>query len=513
MAALDQILSGKDVATSDDEATPEQREAHHRAFESAVAALEAETKSICKAGQSIAVLTAVRDEFELWEDGQIDGSMPPLATLAGLKAQFQYVLVDKVRWEAASDYRSRIYKIFDSHMGGGTSMSYKLFALFRKGLAAVRAALKSGAHEKALCEAIALTKAMKDNDEWWGDTDVPQEAASIVKALGNLWSDLLTPSSNSTSCETRDNSMLTAWLADVRKEWEGEASEHLGSKMRFVFQAAKPPSTPKKMFNTPGNENVEPVSGIKRKAAAQSGRQAKAARSTASLEATQAVKTEPATEAWLHQLDGELTQRQASAVQLRCEAGSTKRALVVSGAYPLRAVGCAIAESFGHGVGPFDPHPNKCKGPAGLGFTIKQDGKLQVLKPTLKIVQALQRSGDTISVSWDGMQVSVVLDAIKFKTDAGFECIKQRPMPRCVGGDASLKKTLLKQLNRKYLHDRKPIDFLGCSKKEAVASTIDHMCRPISLKQGEALVEGFGLGLGMDKPGSVPGHLLEPLLF
>merc|ERR1719313_1947219 len=103
-------------------------------------------------------------------------------------------------------------------------MSYKLFALFRKGLTAVRAALKSGAHEKALCEVIRLTKAMKDNNEWWGDTDVPQEAANIVKALGNLWSALLTPSSNGASSETRDYSMLTAWLEDVRKEWEGEAS-------------------------------------------------------------------------------------------------------------------------------------------------------------------------------------------------------------------------------------------------------------------------------------------------
>jgi len=306
--------------------------------------------------------------------------------------------------------------------------------------------------------------------------------------------------------------MLTAWLEDVRKEWEGEASEHLGTEMQFAFQAAKPPSTPKKMPDAHSRQDVEPVSGIKRKAGTQSGRQAKAARSTASL-STKAVKTEPATEAWLHQLDGELSQRQASAVQLRCEASSMKRALVVSGAYPLRAVGCAIAEAFGHGVGDFDPHPNKCKGPAGMGFNINQDGKLQVLKPTLKIVQALQRSGDTISVSWDGMHVSVILDAIKFKTDAGFECIKQRPMPRCVGGDKSLKKTLLKQLNRKFLNGRKPIDFIGCSKAQAVASTIDHMCRPISVEHGEPVVECFGFGLGMDRAGSVPGHLLEPLLF
>jgi len=95
MAALDQILSDKDEAASDDEATPEQREAHRKAFETAVLALEAETKSICKAGQSIAVLTAVRDEFELWEDGQIDGSMPPWQRLQDSRHSFDMSLLTR----------------------------------------------------------------------------------------------------------------------------------------------------------------------------------------------------------------------------------------------------------------------------------------------------------------------------------------------------------------------------------------------------------------------------------
>ena len=67
------------------------------------------------------------------------------------------------------------------------------------------------------------------------------------------------------------------------------------------------------------------------------------------------------TEVWLHRLDAELPRRQASSVQLRCEAedGVQKHVLVISGAYPLKAVGKTIAEAFGMAVDAFDPHPNK----------------------------------------------------------------------------------------------------------------------------------------------------------
>ena len=58
-------------------------------------------------------------------------------------------------------------------------MSYKVFSVFRKGLTAVRTHLRSGSYERVLCEAISLTSAMKNNDEWWGDTDVPKEAAGM----------------------------------------------------------------------------------------------------------------------------------------------------------------------------------------------------------------------------------------------------------------------------------------------------------------------------------------------
>ena len=49
----------------------------------------------------------------------------------------------------------------------------------------------------------------------------------------------------------------------------------------------------------------------------------------------------PETETWPHQLDKDLPRRQASCVQLRCEEVEGG-----GGAYPLKAVGFALAEAF-----------------------------------------------------------------------------------------------------------------------------------------------------------------------
>ena len=127
------------------------------------------------------------------------------------------------------------------------------------------------------------------------------------------------------------------------------------------------------------------------------------------------------TEAWVHRLDGELKQRQASAVQLRCEAEGCgkKHALVASGSYPLREVGCAVAEAFGMAAGDFDPHPNKGTTPPGLRLGLRREGERHPLKPTLKIVQAVQEPGDSMLFEMDGLVVIITLDAIKLKSDAG----------------------------------------------------------------------------------------------
>ena len=71
----------------DGEATPEVRIAHQEAFDKAVAVLEAELESIAQGGKVVAILVAVKNEFEAWDDGQIDGPMPALATSESLRAQ------------------------------------------------------------------------------------------------------------------------------------------------------------------------------------------------------------------------------------------------------------------------------------------------------------------------------------------------------------------------------------------------------------------------------------------
>ena len=69
------------------------------------------------------------------------------------------------------------------------------------------------------------------------------------------------------------------------------------------------------------------------------------------------------------------------------EGSGVKRALIMSGAYPLRAVGFALAEAFGKAVDSFDPHPDKGKSPTGLSFEICRHGENQRLQPSLKIAR------------------------------------------------------------------------------------------------------------------------------
>ena len=146
------------------------------------------------------------------------------------------------------------------------------------------------------------------------------------------------------------------------------------------------------------------------------------------------------------------------------------RAVVVSGASPLRAVGFALAEAFGVAT---------CE---GLRFTLQREGHQQAIGAALKKVQAVQEPGDSISVTMEDLTIAVTLDAMKFTDDRGFDRITDRPMSRCVGGDL-LSPQRIKRLNRAFLHNRKP-----------VAATIDEMSKPTALLPGEPVVECFGLG-------------------
>mmetsp|Transcript_4000 Transcript_4000/g.6488 ORF Transcript_4000/g.6488 Transcript_4000/m.6488 type:complete len:199 (+) Transcript_4000:42-638(+) len=190
-----------------DEVTDEVRAVHQKAFDDAASILEAEIRGIAGEGQTIVVLTGFKNKFDAWEDGQIDGPVPPLATIENLRSEFKYFVVEKEAWMQTPEYNKQLEQICYSHMGGGTSLSYKFFSVFKKSLAAVRSSLRSRAHEKALCLAIKLTKAMVENDEWYCDTDVPEEAVKIVKELGNIWSTIL-----SAFAESRCSVVLVEWL-------------------------------------------------------------------------------------------------------------------------------------------------------------------------------------------------------------------------------------------------------------------------------------------------------------
>mmetsp|Transcript_92483 Transcript_92483/g.288299 ORF Transcript_92483/g.288299 Transcript_92483/m.288299 type:complete len:120 (-) Transcript_92483:187-546(-) len=112
--------------------------------------------------------------------------------------------------------------------------------------------------------------------------------------------------------------------------------------------------------------------------------------------------------------------------------------------------------------------------------------------------------------------VTVTLDAIKLKTDPGFAHLKGRMMPRCVGGDPALTAPLLQRLNRTFLSGRRTTDLVGCSRGEAVSAIVDDMAKPIAVRQGEVVVEGWdhhlGPGGGLDEPGAIPGDQLKPLV-
>mmetsp|Transcript_81439 Transcript_81439/g.161689 ORF Transcript_81439/g.161689 Transcript_81439/m.161689 type:complete len:114 (+) Transcript_81439:1275-1616(+) len=105
-----------------------------------------------------------------------------------------------------------------------------------------------------------------------------------------------------------------------------------------------------------------------------------------------------------------------------------------------------------------------------------------------------------MAIHMEGLDIKVSLDLIKFKGNADEErsVVRERPMPRCVGGDSKLTPALLKRLNATFFCNRKPIEFLGCSKKEKIKGTIEDMGKPLALKQGEAVKELKLMDRGVD---------------
>ena len=255
---------------------------------------------------------------------------------------------------------------------------------------------------------------------------------------------------------------------------------HLDHKLTFAFEA-KPICTPTK---TPNAEAVA-KSGVKRRRAEES-RGPDCGGPAAKRSAAKAPACSPGTLAWLHRFDGELKQRQASAVQLRCEVvedgvpSGVFRTVVVTGTYPLRAVGATLAEAFGHAAGDFDPHPNKTKTPPGLFFAVIREGREEGIKSDLTVVQAAQEVGDEMAVVMEGLRLSVKLDFVLLKTDKLFSQRGRAYLPRCVGGDGKLTQPKLKRLNKIFRANRQPTQFLGCSRGQQIEATLNDMACPLN---------------------------------
>eukprot|EP00927_Polykrikos_kofoidii_P063018 TRINITY_DN57823_c0_g1_i1.p1 TRINITY_DN57823_c0_g1~~TRINITY_DN57823_c0_g1_i1.p1 ORF type:complete len:463 (-),score=55.89 TRINITY_DN57823_c0_g1_i1:8-1396(-) len=431
--------------------TPEIRLAHQKAFEKAVAKLDKEVQKLCDESRAVAALTPLRNVFEAWTEGDIDGPMPPLMTVESLRSQLSYILVSKREWDAVPSYQERL----EDQMKLDATDS-NLFEVFEDGVIAIRTALKLASSERALCGAIKLTRTMAYNDVWWADSRAPEHVQLLMKRLSAVWRLIL-----ASSLEMQDVTVLSEWLRTVRHDWNVQSWQQLGKKLVFRFD---PRSVDCGLGSTRSCFRLQPgsVKRCTREASADEEPRNKKER-TDDLNDMQS---------WLHQYDHQLLHRQGSAVQIRCEVqgSTTYRDIVVTGAYPIRSVGITIAEAFGFGVvGGFDPHQNKGKFPPGMSFTIMRDGKSYPLRMNLKIVQALQEPGDTIFARFESIVFLVSLDAITLKDYTDYAFVTQRPMPRCVGGDASLTPEMLSRLNSTYLFGR--------------TGNVDSMALPLAVRQ------------------------------
>eukprot|EP00927_Polykrikos_kofoidii_P080318 TRINITY_DN7718_c0_g1_i2.p1 TRINITY_DN7718_c0_g1~~TRINITY_DN7718_c0_g1_i2.p1 ORF type:complete len:546 (+),score=110.14 TRINITY_DN7718_c0_g1_i2:75-1640(+) len=481
---------------------PELRRQYQVAYEAAYASLQARLDRAVGSNQTWFVLDGAENEFEVWEAGEVDDpTPPPIPDAESLRKNCRYVFVDKATWAQVPSYEEQLSRVFGEHNGAPAELSYKLIAIFATGMACVRASLRTESRDHAFCELVQLTKAMVEHEGWYihsdgGVTDPPDFAAAIVKRLGGLWSMMFSLLPEGTG----DVAMLASWLEDARNDWEGDGSARLGVKMSFPFVCKAPITPPKRTgkgarSDTAGagsSSDASPngageekqVATRKRKEQPLSSRKRKAPPedlNTAAPPPKQVGRpVQAAVNNWVHRHDRDLQQRQACVMQVRCEAedSKAKRTIVFSGAYPLRAVGIAVAEAFGRGVAPFTPSATKGKAPPGMTLSIMLDGEEQQLRCIVKIIQAMQDVGDEMRFRIDGLVVLMALESVKFKSEDGFEALRDRPMPRCVGGDTSFTGAMLRALNKSFLNDRRPLP--GRPGSSLTEVNVDNMAKPIT---------------------------------
>jgi hypothetical protein len=313
---------------------------------------------------------------------------------------------------------------------------------------------------------LALTLAFKDEDYCFHDTDIPEVATKLVSRWAKLWQDAL---NHGLPLDERSVEGVMFLLRKFKKRFEEEMdidySFVFEPKLKVLSQGAV--VTPSKRRKC----DEEVTSAAKRPRTALS----------------------PELEQRLHREDVQLKEAQDCAIQVVCrEQAKDKvlvRAIVISGAHPVRALVKTVAASFSMEGTVFDHHPNKGIAPK---MRCLMDG--QELPAALKLCQVFQ-AGDMVILEAPQRSFTCKLDGIVSNKDPR----KNRwHLPRCVGSDAK-SAGKVNPLNKLFMGDRAPGNYVSCTKASAKQATLRDMGRPL-------ILEGVPTS-GLNRFG------LEPLVF
>ena len=125
--------------------------------------------------ENVVVLRGIREELlEELEEGTEDKA----AIQARLNKELHYLaLPAAAKALNVAAWRERADRTAMSHDGGGTSLSYKLHTVWEDGAKEAGKLLKAGKAPASLCTLLDLTLAMKSDEMWYLDTDVPEVAS------------------------------------------------------------------------------------------------------------------------------------------------------------------------------------------------------------------------------------------------------------------------------------------------------------------------------------------------
>lgn len=308
---------------------------------------------------------------------------------------------------------------------------------------------------------LALTLAFREEDYCFHDTDIPEVSTRLVSRWAKLWQDAL---SHDLPLDERSVEGVMFMLRKLKNMFE----EEMDIDYKFIFEPKSPKAPRDGAMVTPSKRkrDEEAVSTVKRQRTALS----------------------PELEQRLHREDARLKEAQDCAIQVVCreegKGATLVRALVISGAHPLKSLMKTVGAAFAIEGTVFDPHPNK--GTAPKMRCLMDDQELPV---TLKLFQVFQ-AGNDVTLASQSRSFTCTLDGMVNNKD---RCKNGCHLPRCVGADAR-SSGKLNQLNKLFMADRQPGHYLCCTKAQAKQATIKDMGRPLLLN-GVAVsgLERFGV--------------------